>query len=605
MKKIVTLFAVGAIGLLAGCSEKTNSVKESDNSDNDNSSYSCSGVITEDTSWNKTAGVYHITGDLTINADVTWGRRIKVLVDPNVQISIDNSGKLTIQEGVEVSFSDESYIQNGYNTSGTLIAKGSDSLPVKFTKSEGTSSWGYKDGGILLYNKTTSVSELNYCIIEYATTGIYVDNVAVKIMNSVASHCSKYGIHFNGTGAPKDSLNFEKNTFSSNGDYPIVINADGLTKLPGGITFSDNGKSGISVIGEPVISSGTWKKQTVPYVFTSGDYVDISKDGGVSIRVASGVVCKFGTDSYIQVGYTNPGTFIAEGTKTDSIIFTNDAEGSKWGYVNGGGIWCGSKTTDKTSLKYCRIDNATEGIHVDESKIAISNCRIQSNTNSGIKFEDSGSPLDSASFLNNSITGNGKYGIEIDVSNLGNLSGTGTVADNEEGGILVTGDAVTEDAIWKKHDAPYIISEDVDIGDPSGVTVTIRPGAIFELGTDVYIEVGYTNTGVLIADGTKEKQIQFKNHTEGTLCGYAGGESESGILLLYDKTASTSSIKYCTFDNGTGGIYSQVDVPIQNCTFSNYENYGIYYSNVTGTKQSDNTFDESGTGTVYNPVEEE
>ncbi|MBD3346525.1 MAG: hypothetical protein GF401_15835 [Chitinivibrionales bacterium] len=85
-------------------------------------------------------------------------------------------------------------------------------------------------------------------------------------------------------------------------------------------------------------------------------------------------------------------------------------------------------------------------------------------------------PKDSASFVNNTITGNGEYGITLQAQSLGRLSGVGSVAGNTKGGILIDGGEVDEDGVWKKHDAPYIVSGRVDIRSETGVSMTIRPG---------------------------------------------------------------------------------------------------------------------------------
>ena len=68
---------------------------------------------------------------------------------------------------------------------------------------------------------------------------------------------------------------------------------------------------------------------------------------GVTITINPGVLCKFDVSTYIQVGYCNSATLIANGTATDSIKFTNTLAGANWGYTgnDAGGLAFWDKTT--------------------------------------------------------------------------------------------------------------------------------------------------------------------------------------------------------------------------------------------------------------------
>jgi hypothetical protein len=78
------------------------------------------GVIAQNQTWSDQGKTYHITGTLTINANVVWSRKIHVLVDPNVTIIINSNGTLAVQEGVNAQFGAGAYVEVGYATSGTL-----------------------------------------------------------------------------------------------------------------------------------------------------------------------------------------------------------------------------------------------------------------------------------------------------------------------------------------------------------------------------------------------------------------------------------------------------------------------------------------------------
>ena len=108
--------------------------------------------------------------------------------------------------------------------------------------------------------------------------------------------------------------------------------------------------------------------------------------------------------SYLQAGYTNSGTIIAQGTQTDSILFTNIPSGSWWG-SSLGGIIVGRSATLSTTFQYCEISNATTGTYV-ETGATIQYCWIHDNRQYGINFSASGLDLN----VSNNTYGNNPLG---------------------------------------------------------------------------------------------------------------------------------------------------------------------------------------------------
>jgi hypothetical protein len=543
-----------------------------------------------------------VTGSSSVTKSGTWKRHsVPYIFDAVASIGSSTGAKITIEPGVVCKFNTGKNIEAGYNSSATIVAIGTDSLPITFTKDEGVENWGSASAGIYLWTKTTNQTVFDHCIIEYATTGIHIDALPAVITNCNIRNNAKYGIYFNSNSAatamPKDSASFVGDSISDNGSYPIRIAAEGLTRLSGDTYIKNNENDEIEVTGGNVTETGTWKKHSVPYLFTA--YVNMGVAAGVKITINPGVVCKFVEAAYMSLGYNNPATLIAEGTDKDSIIFTNKLDGAAWGDDNGGFIFWG-KTTQNTSLKYCVIENAKVGMEVD-AKISMSNCSVRNNTGAGIVFKANGSPKDSASFLKNSFTGNKDYGIKIYASNVGNLSGTEVVNPNDKPGIYVTGNSVTADAIWKYHNgAPYVVDGTVIIESSTGTTLTIRPKTTLEFTQGSYFRVGYANTATLIADGTAPEDatdpelytITFTSNSKGVFWGADESDDGAGIQL-WDKTTGNTLLKNCYITSATKGVYigTKNAVTIQNCNIDANQTYGIGYFNVDVpiTKITDNT----------------
>jgi parallel beta-helix repeat protein len=538
--------------------------------------------------------IYSIPSNLTLPAGctVTFGKKTKVYV--NGIIYVGNGASLIIQEGAHFYFDDNRYISVGESGSGTIKALGSATDSIHFLNLVAGTKWGYgssatSSGGIWIDDGATAACSLDYCIIDSATTGIHVEKAAVTVTHCRVSNNQFFGVYFADNGMPSDSASFINNVITSNGTYGIGIYADFVGRLSGTGSVAGNTSGGINIVSDEVETDAVWKKHDASYVVTGK--IGIGSSAGATVTVRPGCRFELKDNAYISVGASEEGTLIAEGTSTDSIVFTNSTSGTTWGYgstaTNSGGIWIDDFSTDNTSLKYCVIENATSGVHVEDAAVSISNCRISGNDFYGICFADGGQPIDSASFVDNSITDNGECGISIYANYVGYLSGTGTFINNTNGGILIQSDVVESDAVWKKHDAEYVVSGTQDIGAPSGVTVTIRPGAQFKLKDNAYISVGESEEGTLIAEGTPDDSIVFTNYSTGTKWGYGSTATNSGGIWVDDFSTDNTSLKYCVIENATSGVYvADAAVSISHCRISGNDFYGIYFADGGQPKDS-------------------
>jgi hypothetical protein len=539
------------------------------------------GTISKDTAWDKASNVYHIDGDLTINANVTWGRKIKVIIDDGASVNVNGNGKLTIEEGVDVKLGTGSAIKVGYSTAGTIITKGTDSLMITFTRNSGVENWGSTDGGIVLYNNTTTASVIDHCIIEYATSGLFVQWQKAVITNCLIRKNKGLGIKFASNTMPKDSASFVNDSITNNGGYPISICPEGLTSLSGNTYVDSNATEGILVTGSnDVKTSGIWRMHQVPYVFDG--YANIGSTAGTKITIEPGVICKFNTGSYIQAGYaSNTATLIAVGTDSLPITFTKNTGVENWGSTNGGIIlW--EKTTDQTVFDHCIVEYASTGLHIISLKAVITNCKIRNNSNFGIDFRNKAMPKDSASFVNDSITDNGTYPFTIIAEGLSNLSGDTYIKGNKNDEIEVKGGDVTETGTWKKHNVPYLFTGIVNIGKNSGVTITINPGTVCKFVTDAYVQVGYSNPAALIANGTEKDSIVFTNKLDGS----PWGKAEGGFMFWINTTEKTS-LQYCVIENAKAGLHvDDVKISMSNCSVRKNTGAGITFTDQGTPKDS-------------------
>lgn len=535
------------------------------------------GIITSDTTWNSDIT---INGALDIQGNVVWSRKIKVKVLQNAAVNISSGGSLTIQEGVVVTLSTGAYIQSGYNSAATLVAAGTDSLPITFTKEATIQNWGYAGiAGILIRGHSTATTSLDFCIIEHATGGIHVDEISPSITNCIIRNNAGYGIYFNGQAMPKDSASFIKNTITANGKYPISISSEGITRLSGDSQMEENTTEGIEVRGGSVITSGTWRRHNQPYIFTRNTGTSIEASAGVAITVNPGVICKFDNGNFIQVGYSSPGTFIVSGTDTLPVVFTRIEGIQNWGHASGG-ILIASHATQNSAFNNCIIEHATLGLRIGNGSIVINNCRIRNNANYGVYFADGSGPKDTLSFIKDSITNNGGYPLSIQANEVVNLPGETFFSGNAKQLIEVRNGPVEKNGTWRKHMVPYFFNGAINIGSEAGVSISVNPGTVLMFDQSAYLEIGYTETASFIANGTATDSIRFISGATAAYWGYGG--TNGGGLWFGSKTTGNSSLQYCVIDSATAGIYvTDATLAISNCRITNNQQNGIVFYNAS------------------------
>ncbi len=551
-----------------------------------------------------TGVVYTIGSSITITSscNVTFGAHTNYIVKG--RIDVEDGGTLTILEGARLAFDDNAYISVGETGNGTLKAIGTEDDSIQFISHASGTNWGYgssatSSGGFWFADAATAACSLTYCIIDGATSGLHIEDASVTISHCRISGNEFYGIYCTDGGSPTDSAGFIDNVVTGNGGFGVGIYANFAGALSGTGSFTGNTKGAIQIIGDYVEENAVWKKHDAPYVVK--DRVSIGSGSEATLTIRPGCAFELQDGAYFSIGENGTASLIANGTEDDSISFTNYTGGTVWGYGSGaassGGFWFDDAATAACSLTYCTIDSATSGLHIEDASVTVSHCRISGNDFYGIYCADGGSPTDSAGFVDNVVTGNGEFGVGIYANFVGALSGTGSFTGNTKGAILIMGDYVEENAVWKKHDAPYVVEGRVRIGSGSEATLTIRAGSAFELQDDAYFSIGENGTASLIANGTEDDSISFTNYTGGTVWGYGSSAASSGGFWFDDAAAATCSLTYCTIDSATTGIrIEDASVTISNCRISGNQFYGMYCADGGAPTDSAGFMDNTITG---------
>ncbi|MBN1756889.1 MAG: DUF1565 domain-containing protein [Chitinispirillaceae bacterium] len=551
--------------------------------------------------FDNSAITYSISGALSITSacEVVFGPDI--LVEVKYPITIEDGGSLRILEGTTMRFANSAYISVGGSGTGTLTAIGTENDSVFFERLTSTGNWGSAGGstsryfsGIRFFGGATEACSLSYCSIESAYRGILVSGAKITVSHTTISDNRESGCLFEEEGTPVDSANFTHNSIHHNGGYGISIAADFVGAISSSCMISDNTGGGILIAADKVEHDAIWNRYTDPYVVNST--IEFASDEGVTVIITAGTTFLMGNSARLTVGASlQPGTFIANGTESDSITFTSLTNTSYWGPGTTGANQIGMVFTEDASpscsLTYCVLNRATNAVAINNTRITIANSRISNCERTGIAFNENASPVDSNAFTDNIITENGHYGVEMYANFIGMLDGTGTFAGNATGGILILGDKVEEDAVWKKHDVPYVVSGKISIGSVEGATLTIQEGTSFLMQDNATLDVGSNGSaGTLVADGTADDHIIFASFGSDHW-GTASSGPVSGAIYIRNTADENTSLTYCDIISATTGIHIfDIEPTVMNCTISNCQYYGITLEGSTGTTVSDNTF---------------
>jgi len=370
-------------------------------------------------------------------------------------------------------------------------------------------------------------------------------------------------------------------------------------------------------IQNDIISNTTWTAENVYVVLGQ-----VTINTGVTLTVEPGTVIKFKENTY-DGKLTVNGTLLAQGTVTNSIVFTSLHDDSYGGdtNVNGGATWPQAGDWDglvfgngsNNTLEHVWIgyggadgnltaDGSTVNLHhafvgYSASKGLrwkngaggeIINTIIEHNLSNGLHLTGSSDP----DVVSNTIIHNRSYAVYMEGNCLPVFSNN-TIYGNDYNAIGVYGNV--GNTTWHA-DVPYIATQDLTIN--SGSTLTLEPGTAvkFFSGKNLMVQ------GSLIASGTITSPIVFtsiKDDEYGSDVRQDGGATKPspgdwGTLYFADTSDDATTVlnhvvvRYggAGYDYGTGISYANVTLDsasprILNSFMEHSDRYGLQLINAS------------------------
>ena len=347
-----------------------------------------------------------------IDSDTTLGPSCVWMVTDTVVVGGPSSPVLTISPGTQIQFIAQPVgaltlaLQVGVEEPGALVADGTSAAPIVFTSASASPHAG--DWGGIVIGPQSGGTTINNARIEYAGgpgANDIQDQAALTLeggdllggsqsptpllSNLTVSNSAGHGLVFAGqtTGFGPNSANITIANWEQSAHYPLVIEANEGGTIPVTIVATPESSRTAAVafnsyvsITSDVITSTTWPAIPLPYLALTTINVTTlnSSSASTTLSIAAPNTIEFTSNSELDVDpYVNGNAFLqANGTVSDSIVFTSNQANPTDGAWGGISFWCsGDDQFMNSSLTYASINWATSPNQAnnDTGEVAILN----------------------------------------------------------------------------------------------------------------------------------------------------------------------------------------------------------------------------------------
>jgi len=579
------------------------------------------------------------------------------LITCDIYVEGPNAPVLTIQDGAHIEFAPNTGLYIGDSDDGDIRITGYTDGVILTSNAQSPAAGDW--AGLFIGTHSSTTSHIEGLTIEYggaAGANLVLNGAAFSIINSNIRHSSTHGmlstssepsIQYSefrdnlGDGifcANDDCLDdvqgsFSNNTVTANAGAPMVIDHRDVFALSTTSSFQGNGEAGIRVYGGVVENDTLWPGVDEPFVLQ--DSLMVEGNSSPVLTLLDGAELRFTPGTGLVVGDSNDGDLIVSGT-ANGVLLTSSESSPAAGDWNG--VQLGSDVSSTTDIEGLTVefggglsadgglfayladsfevrdssfhDNNGAGIQVDRSSISIEGCDIRDNTGNGVHLF-SGSELTS-DFVNNTLTGNGGYPLQVGAFDVDFLQPSSSYTGNSADYIYLWGGDILNDATWQDLAVPFVVSVDMEVGGAWPAVLTIEDGVDVLFGTGAAMMVARTNDdGDLVVQGDWVNGDgvyfgAFDAQQPGSWDGITLGDNTTSVSALTGLTLeygggisaidATVTVSDCVIrDAGTDAFYvhDEADVSISNCSVEGAGRWGL---NVTQNNAILSVTDTSFTG---------
>jgi RHS repeat-associated protein len=328
---------------------------------------------------------------------------------------------------------------------------------------------------------------------------------------------------------------------------------------------------------------------------------------GVVLTVQPGTIVQFSSGTSLTVD----GTLLAQGTTSQTIVFTsfkdnsasggsNTANPGDWGQILFTSTSTGSMIDDAV-IKY----GGGAEVEANDASPTIENTTFANASVFGVQLTGSDATLTGDTFLDDGFGYEFGGAMYMDMVSQPVMSGITFTDNNQFNGVALPGGSLPAGTTtWNNPDVVYWLEADVTV--PVGSTLVIDPGQIIKLGgfgsgNNVIVD------GTLNAQGTAAAPVIFTSKQDDSAGGDTNNDGSKSSPSPYDwgqiefaGTSTNDVLNDVTVRYGSNYAAAEVVVDdasptITNCTFSNSGNYGVVLTGSDATLTGD-TFQANGLG---------
>lgn len=523
----------------------------------------------------------------TVATSASWVRQdVPWRVEGDVSVGGREEPVLTLEAGVHLRFAPSTWLEVGDDLPGALVAEGSEEAPV-ILESDDSGTWH----GVLFGNRTLPRAALDYTVVRRGgqpgedVRGCVTIRSAgdLFITNSTFDQCEQSGI----SAVQDQRFSFGRlsgNAFKSS-NVGLWLAAGWVGSVVEPQTFEDVPRNLIE--SGDITESTTWVKQSIPWEVRGN--LTVQGPETPVLTLEPGVMLRFNSSSWLQIGSGGGGGLVAVGTAASPIVFESTNEegepGSWRGIVFGRNARAGGRLVDavvrhggQRELDVGGCITVRGGDDADRP-ITIERTTVE-------QCEQACVAATEGEFVFTSFTGNdlrdAPAGLHLSAAAAGSI----TTPQRYDGVRLnrIADSVLSRHASWSAQPVPWVVRGVVQVEGPSAPILTINAGTEVRFDDGAMLAAGLEAPGGLVVGGSAPAPVIFTSAQsvpapgnwhgiflgpmveEGTrldfldlsYAGQPGGGVQGGVTL--DRTGARVRIASSTFhDNMQADVHVDCD----------------------------------------------